>query len=154
MVKYIPSKKVANRILAYLASVLYLIEACLMVCTFVGLVTGKLKVCLVSVIIFVILLAVLVTLSLGFSWVKYYTLEVNNGKLIYKYYDVIDTFGKDESICTITELKELKVSKKSLIIVGDIFVKEPMSKEKKYKTIELKGYNDEVLNFIKEFAKK
>lgn len=154
MVKYIPKKKVANRALAYLASILYLIEACLMVCTFICLIKDKLKIGLVSAIVFVLLLVALIILSVGFSWIRYYTLEVNNGKLIYKYYDVVDTFGKDMSVCTITELKEVKMSKKSIVLVGDIFVKEPLSKEKKYKSIELKGYNDEVFNFVKDFARK
>lgn len=77
-----------------------------------------------------------------FEWFLNPVLEKKNEKLIFKTDDVIAALGKSTTVTTILDVKKYQEKKNSIIVYGDIIVKEPMSKTKNRNKCEIVGLYD------------
>lgn len=93
-----------------------------------------------------------------FEWVLNPRLEVKNNSVIFKTDDVVAALGRATTSYTIKSVRDISIKKSSVIVKGDIIVKEPLVKSKSKSSCEItRLYDDEVknnvVNILKEFKK-
>lgn len=163
-------KRSANKIIAWLCSICYLVFGIILVVSFMtktftrlylffhnGLDIMRLEPSDLVLMLCMIFIVVFLIFSLNFyEWALNPVLIINKDMLTFKTDDVIAALGRSTTVNKIIRVDSYKEKKNSIIIYGDMTVQEPLKKPSKRNSIEIVGLYDEedkrkVLSVLKEF---
>lgn len=143
-----PKKPIAKKQLGYLVSSIYLAIVVLII-SYIFL-WNHFILCIVAG-----LSCINIFFSKKYSWFERAELEEKQGKLIFTYWDIVDTFGNNKSVYTIGRVSGIKERKGgSLVIKGDITVKEPLLKAKSVKKVVINEVTDEFMSLLLSFQER
>ena len=145
-----PNKRVANSLMAYILTVVYVLIPIMVV---LGFILNKVD-RFVAIGIIGLSMGYLLICKLFFSWYLSYTIKENGGNLVVEQMGILDMMGSSKDVYTIKSISKIKVRGTSVKVFGDITVKEPTRKLKVIKSMVLEDITDEVLNLLKQKEEK
>lgn len=140
----------ANAVLAYVVSFTTLV---ILVLGIVGVAFFKRArdISIYSFVVALLLIGFCIFCNYFFVWAVNGRLEVCKGYLVYKYEEVVSTFGNSTVEVKIKSVDRVKRKRKNFVVYGDLSVKQPLRKEKGVKKYVLANMDDDAYIFFSNF---